>query len=214
MRNGAVIWLVLGGLVALAIKIRLSLDNWRKKSMTEAAKLLGFSRLCQGETLPVVMVPLLDSSRRKYFLILRGAMGGYEAAFFDLYIGAGDNWFYQSAVMVKNPDVIMPRFQLKPPDWAQVLRQRTCGAELKIPGREQDMRSLRLSGDNPSWTMQTFSRAAPQFLQKLRDGKWTIEGAHHSLVIYRWGKKIPAKKLQEHLEQAAQIAAETYALCC
>jgi hypothetical protein len=116
--------------------------------------------------------------------------------------------------MVKSPKVTMPKFQLKSPDWAQVLCQRTCGEELKIPGHEGDMRSLRLSGNNPLWMMHTLSRAAPRFFQKLRNGKWTIEGFQHALVIYRWRQKIPAKRLRGYLEQATEIAAEMYSLCC
>jgi len=31
--------------------------------------------------------------QNKYFVILRGEINGYEAGFFDLFIGAGKNWF-------------------------------------------------------------------------------------------------------------------------
>ena len=163
--------------------------------------------------MPVVLVPLINPIKNKYFVILRGEINGYEAGFFDLYIGAGKNWFYQSTVIVKNPQVTMPKFQLKPSDWSHVISQRTCGDELKVPGREKDMGSLRLSSEDPQWALQTFSKATPQFFQKLREGKWTIEGFQHSLVIYRWGQTISPRKLQEYVKQAAEIATEMYALC-
>jgi hypothetical protein len=215
MKTGTFIELISGGigLVILAIVIRLLLDNRRKAAITAAGKSFGFRRLGQGEVLPVVRVPLLDSPRTKFFLILRGAINGYDAAFFDLYCGSGDDWFYQSTVIVMNPLATVPKFQVKSPDWKQVLCQRTCGEKLKIPGREEDMRSLRLSGDDPLWTIRTFSRATPGFFQKLRKGRWTIEGFQHSLVVYRWGLKIKAKKLEDYVREASEIAAEMYSLC-
>ena len=94
-----------------------------------------------------------------------------------------------------------------------MINQRTCGDELKVPGREKDMGSLRLSSGDPQWAMQTFSKANPQFFQKLQKGKWTIEGFQHSLVIYRWGQTISPRKLQEYVKQAAEISTEMYALC-
>lgn len=212
MKNVVFIALLIG-LIVFTIVIRLSLDKWRRRAITEAGKSLGFHRLAQGEILPVVLVPLINPTHNKYFVILRGEINGYEAGFFDLFIGAGKNWFYQSTVILKNPQVMMPKFQLKPSDWSHVISQRTCGNELKIPGREKDMGSLRLSSDDSQWALQTFSQATPQFFQKLQKGKWTVEGLQHSLVIYRWGQTISPRKLQEYVRQAAEIAAETYSLC-
>ena len=212
MRNAFFISLLIG-LVLLAVIIRISWDKWRKRAVTEAGKKLGFRRLAQGETLPVVLVPLINPAKNKYFLILRGEINSYEAGFFDLFIGAGRDWFYQSTVILKNQQVTMPKFQLKPSDWSHVISQRTCGDELKIPGREKDLGSLRLSSDNPQWAVQTFAKAAPSFFQKLQKGKWTIEGFQHSLVIYRWGQTISARKFQEYVKQAADIATEMYTLC-
>ena len=107
----------------------------------------------------------------------------------------------------------MPKFQLKSSDWSHVISQRTCGDELKIPEHKKDMGSLRLSADDPQWASQTFSKANPQFFQKLQKGKWTVEGFQHSLVVYRWGQTISSRKLQEYVRQAAEIAMEMYALC-
>ena len=117
MKNGVVIALLIG-LIVLTILIILCWEKWRKKAITEAGKALGFHRLAQGEILPVVLVPLINPTKNKYFVILRGEINGYEAGFFDLFIGAGKNWFYQSTVIVKNPLVTMPKFQLKPSDWS------------------------------------------------------------------------------------------------
>ncbi len=199
--------------MALAVVFRFYLDHWRQKAMTTAGMLSGFHRLRKGETLPVVTVPLLESPAKKFLLIMRGALNGYEAAFLDLYCSAGSQWFYQSLVILNNPQVRMPKFQLKPPDWTVGLSQRTCGKELKIPGREEEMRSLRLSGDDPLWTTNTFSNADSLLFKKLRNFKWTIEGSQHSLVIYRWGQKVSARKLQDHLNQVAEIAEHMYSLC-
>jgi hypothetical protein len=190
--------------MVLAVVTRLKLDEWRKRAITETGESFGFRRLTQGEALPVVLVPLINSPNRKYLIILRGVLEGNAAAFFDLFCGAGKDWFYQSTVMISNPKVTMPRFQLRTPRWSRVLSQRTCGDALKIAGREEDMGPLRLSADDPQWARQTFSKATPQFFHKVHDGKWTVEGFQHSLVIYRWGEKIPARKLKEYLMQAAE----------
>ena len=212
MKNVVFIALLIG-LVLLAVVIRLSWDKWRKRAIIEAGKSIGFRHLTQGEILPVVLVPLINPSKNKYFVILRGEINGYEAGFFDLFIGAGKDWFYQSTVILKNPQITMPKFQLKPSDWSHVISQRTCGDELKIPGHEKDMGSLRLSSEDPQWALQTFSKATPQFFQKLQKGNLTIEGFQHSLVIYRWGQTISPRKLQEYVKQAAEIATEMYSLC-
>ena len=217
MKNGTTTNLVWCGAILICIVavvfIRLYWDKWRKNGIIEAGKSLGFHHLAQGEILPVVLVPLINPTHNKYFVILRGEINGYEAGFFDLFVGAGKDWFYQSTVILKNPQITMPKFQLKPSDWSHVISQRTCGDELKIPGREKDMGSLRLSADNPQWALQTFSRANPQFFQQLQKGKWTIEGFQHSLVIYRWGRTIYPRKLQEYVSKAAEIAREMYSLC-
>jgi hypothetical protein len=142
MKNVVFIALLIG-LIVLTIGIIVSWEKWRKRAIIEAGKSLGFHHLAQGEILPVVLVPLINPTKNKYFVILRGEINGYEAGFLDLYIGAGKNWFYQSTVIVKNPQVMMPKFQLKPSDWSHVISQRTCGDELKVPGREKDMGSLR-----------------------------------------------------------------------
>jgi hypothetical protein len=146
-------------------------------------------------------------------LILRGEINGYEAAFFDLFCSSGKVWFYQSTIIVNNPQVTMPKFQLKSRDWSKVINQRTCGEELKVTGCEKDMGSLRLSANDPQWALQTFSRATPEFFQKLRKGKWTIDGFQHSLVIYSWGRTIPPRKFQEYVRQTVEISAEMYSLC-
>jgi hypothetical protein len=199
-------------IMALAVMIRFSWDKWRKNGIIEAGKSLGFRHLAQTEKLPVELAALIhkDSS---YFLILAGELDGYEAGYFDLYISSGEDWFYQSAVMVKNPRVNMPLFQLKSSDWSRVIRQKTCGDELDVPGRGKDMGPLRLSSEYPQWAVQTFSKATPQFFQKLREGKWTIKGFQHSLYVYRWGKTIYPWKMREYVRQAGEIAAEMYSLC-
>ena len=71
-----------------------------------------------------------------------------------------------------------------------------------------DMASLRLSTDDPDWAVSIFSRAPSEFFQKLRNGTWTIEGLRHSMVVYRWGTRIPARKMQEYVREAGELAAE------
>lgn len=215
MKTEVVIYLVAGGIVLIALTI-IIIQYWtnrRKKALIEAGNSFGFRHLIQGESISVVLVPLIHRADRKYLLIMRGELNGYEAEFFDLYCSAGDDWFYQSTVMIKNPQVMMPMFQLKSSGWLKVITQRTCGEALKVPDREKDMNSLRLSSSDPQWALQTFAGATPQFFQKLREGKWTIEGYQHSLVIYIWGKKVSPKKLPEYARQAAEIADKMYSLC-
>ena len=84
---------------------------------------------------------------------------------------------------------------------------------MKVPGRENDMKSLRLSAKDPQWALQTFSKATPQFFQKLRKERFTIEGFQHSLFIYSWGRTIYPRKMREYVKQAADIATEMYSLC-
>jgi hypothetical protein len=199
-------------LMAAAVIVRFTWDKRRKNAVIRAGKSMGFRHLIPSENMPVVFVPLIHKDS-KYFLILAGELGGHEAGYFDLYISAGENWFYQSVVMVKNPRVNMPVFQLKPPDWSRTIRQRTCGDALPVPGREKDMGSLRLSSENPEWALRTFAGASPEFFQKLLKGKWTIEGFQGSLFVYRWGKTIYSRQMREYVRQAGEIAAEMYSLC-
>jgi len=209
--------IVLIGLIivmALAVVIRLRWDKWRKNGIIAVGKSLGFHHLVQGEKLQVVFVPLIDRADRKYILILFGELNGYKAAFFDLEVSAGKDHFYQSTVMVNNPLVTMPMFQLKSRAYMSVMiNQRTCGDALQVPGREKDMKSLKLSSKDSQWALQTFSKATPQFFQRLRKGKCTIEAFQHSLFIYSWGQTIYPRKMREYIRQAAEIAAEMYSLC-
>lgn len=198
--------------VALAIIIRMSWDKWRKNGIIEAGKSLGFRHLAQTEKLLLEPAVQIHKDSR-YFLILAGDLGGNEAGYFDLFISSGKDWFYQSVVLVRNPRVNMPVFQLKSPDWSRTITQKTCGDALELPGRKKDMGSLRLSSHDPQWAIETFSKATPQFFQKLREGKWTIEGFGHSLYVYHWGKTIYPWKMREYVKQAGEIAAEMVSLC-
>ncbi len=212
--NPKVIMVLIGCVIfmAIALFIRTSWDKWRKNTVIEAGKPLGFHHLTQAEKLQIAVVPLNEKGA-KYFLILTGNINGYEAAYFDLIISAGKAWFYQSTVMVVNSGVTIPMFQLKSRDWSHVISQRTCGDPLQVPGREKDMESLKLSSKNPQWALQTFSKATPQFFEKLRKGKWTIEGVNHSLFIYSWGRTIYPKKMRDYVREAGEIATEMYSLC-
>ncbi|HUN56465.1 MAG TPA: hypothetical protein VMU29_15025 [Smithella sp.] len=199
---------------AIIISISLLWQKRRKKGIIETGKSLGFRNLGAGEKMPVVFVPLIDRADRKYFIILRGLLNGYEAAYFDLVVQAGKDWFYQSVVMVKNPKVDIPMFQLKAKPWmTQSLTQKTCGEALEVPNREKDMGVLQLSSKDPQWAMQTISGASPQFFQKLQKGHWTIEGFQHSLFIYSWGRTIYPGEMRDFVREAGEIAQELYSLC-
>ena len=200
------------GLMVLSVVIRLLWDKRRKEAVVKAGGSFGFHHLAKGEVLPIALVPLIDRLKRNYLVILRGTVNGYSAGFFDLLCGAGKSWFYQSAVIIINPEITLPKFQILTAQWSVILNQKTCENAVKIPGRDKEMGPLRLSADDPQWAEQVFSKAAPQFFQKLREGKWTIEGLHHSLAIYRWGQQVPARKLQEFVKEAADIAREFYSL--
>lgn len=161
--------------------------------------------------MPIVLVPLIPRPNRTYFVILKGSLHDYEAAFFDLYCTSGKSWDYQSTVLVKGPGLTMPKFQLQTKQWSQAY-QRTCGEALKLPGREKDMASLRLSSEDPEWARKIFSVASPEFFEQVRKGRWTIEGFQGSIVIYRWGTRIPPRKLREYVQQAGELAARMFSL--
>jgi hypothetical protein len=200
------------GLMVVAVVLLSLWTSWRKRSITAAAQALGFRRLARGESLPVVLVPLIDRPNRTYPLILRGTLDGHDAAFFDLYYTSGKSWDYQSTVLVRSPTVTMPKFQLRTPRWLQ-WRQRTCGDPLDVPGRQADLGALRLSSDDPEWSRRTFVRAPAEFFRKVAAGTWTIEGLDHSLVVYRWGTRVPARKLREYVRQAGELAGQVFDLC-
>ena len=185
--------------------------HWRKRTIIEAGAIFGFCQLAMGESLKIVPVPLFDRPKCIYLIILRGFINGYEAAFFDLLTTNGADWNFQSTVMLRNPKVMMSRFQLQTIRWSQP-RQKTCGDALDIPGRSRDMASLRLSADDPDWARGMFSRGSTEFFQKLRSGKWTIEGLQDSLIIYRWGARIPARKLHQYVHQANELASYVFSL--
>jgi len=198
--------------VAFVVIIVVLWDKWRKKAIIEVGKSLGLHHLMEGEKLSYALVPLMNKDS-KFFVILLGYLNGYEAAYFDRVIAAGKDWFYQSTVMVKNPRVNIPMFQLKSRLYMmQNITQRTCGDALDVPGRKNDMGSLRLSAQDPQWAMERFSGANPQFFQKLQKGHWTIEGFQNSLFIYSWGRTIYPRKMRDFVREAGEIATEMYAL--
>ena len=200
------------GLMILAVVLLQFWSNWRRRSLSTAGAAFRFRRLTQGETLPIVLVPLIARPNRTYFVILQGRLNGYEAAFFDLYCTSGKSWDYQSTVLVKKPGLTMPKFQLQTKQWLQAY-QRTCGESLEVPGREENMASLRLSSEDPEWAREIFSTASPEFFEQVRKGKWTVEGFQNSIVIYRWGTRIAPRKLQEYVQQAGGLATGMLSLC-
>ena len=72
MKNGVFIAVLCGliGLIFITIAILQYWEKWRKRAIIEAGKSLGFHHLAQGEVLPVVLVPLVNTPHNKYFLIL------------------------------------------------------------------------------------------------------------------------------------------------
>jgi hypothetical protein len=207
-------WLFLGlAAMGIAIAIRFFFDKRRKRAITAAGETIGFHSVGPEETFPIVAVPLLNAPRRKFFIILRGRLDGYDAGYFDLSVRAGKTRFYQSTIVITNPRIMMPRVQLRAAVWRHTLNQRACNEKVVIDERENDMKSLRLSSDDPAWAHRTFAKAPSDLFDKMRRDKWTVEGLEHSLVLYRWGKTVSARNLQEFSRQSAQLAAAVFALC-
>jgi hypothetical protein len=209
-----VAWLLVGlGTMGTAIAIRIYFDKRRKRLVIAAGEAIGFRHVEPGEILPIVTVPLLNAPNRKYFVILRGTIDGLDAGYFDLSVRSGRSGFYQSTIVITNPTISMPRFQLRAADWMHTIKQRACNEKVVISERDDDMKSLRLSSDDPAWAHMRFSKAPSDLFEKMRNDKWTIEGLQHSLVIYRWGKTVSAHNLQEYTQRAAELATAVFALC-
>ena len=200
------------GAMTLTIVLVGSWLEWRRRAITEAGSRMGLSALPSGGTLTVPLVPLIDRPRRRYHVILPGIIHGREGAFFDLYVSSGEHWDLQSAVLLRDPGVAMPRFQLKRPRWSAISR-RTRGVKVTVRGREDDMHRLKLTSDDPDWARDTFSGASTRFFEKVRDGRWTIEGWNDALVIYRWGTRISVGRLEAYVREAAELGAEVFSLC-
>jgi hypothetical protein len=81
----------------------------------------------------VPLVPLIDRPRREYLVILAGVINGYRGAFFDLFIGSGEEWNLQSTVLLRAPGVTMPRFQ----PWARHTCSRAPSRFLENVRRER-----------------------------------------------------------------------------
>jgi hypothetical protein len=58
-----------------------------------------------------------------------------------------------------------------------------------------------------------FSRAHGGFLEKVRNGRWTVEGFGSALVIYRWGTRVRAGRLATYVDEAAELGVEIFKLC-
>src|ERR1051326_4738135 len=71
-------------------------NEWRNRTLMKAAGSFGFRRVARGESVPLALVPLIQRAGRTYSIILTGAVGGFEAVFFDLMTSSGKNWDYQS----------------------------------------------------------------------------------------------------------------------
>src|SRR5437660_3812102 len=90
------------GLMVLALGLVQLWTKWRKRSIVAAGKSIGLLPLPAGQSLQVVLVPLINRPNRTYFIILCGVVKGYQTAFFDLYCSSGKNWDYQSTLLFKN----------------------------------------------------------------------------------------------------------------
>jgi hypothetical protein len=108
--------------------------NWRKRGIEEAGARIGLTALAGGEKLIVPLVPLTDRRCCKYLVVLTGTINGYNGGFFDLFVGTGENWNLQSAVLLRDPRVRIPRFQLRTPQWSQMNQ--------RIPARDGRPRYL------------------------------------------------------------------------
>ena len=121
MKNGVSIVVMCGliGLILITIAILQFWEKWRKRAIIEAGKALGFQHLAQGETLPVVLVPLINPTKNKYFVILRGEINGYEAGYFDLFYWGGKKlgFYYSTIIRQRTGSITMSKLQLKPSDW-------------------------------------------------------------------------------------------------
>lgn len=200
------------GAMVLAVVLVKAWLNWRRRMLTEAGARIGLTALRAGEKLMVPLVPLIDRPGREYLVLLAGTINGYDGGFFELYVGSGNQWTLQSTVLLRDSSVQMPKFQLRTPKWWEMY-QRTRGVPVDLPGREHEMRGLRLTSDDPDWARGTFSRASSEFLEKARRGRWTIEGMGRALVVYQWGLRVSDRGFERYVQRASELGAEMFSLC-
>lgn len=198
---------LLGALAVTLISVS-SWLRWRRRAITRAAEALGFRPLAPGEKLAVVQVPIIQRANQTFFLILSGELGGYEAAYFELNHSSGKNWDLQSAVLLRSPDASVPRFQLQPKRFWQTSPRR-CAEAVDL-STCTGATGLELTADDPEWARETFERVPRELLARVRQGKWSIEGRHQSLVIYRLGTRIGPRKWKAYMTEAADLASEFF----
>jgi hypothetical protein len=196
------------GVLALTILLLKLWLSWRKRAITRVAQTLGFCRLEHGENFPVVLVPLVERRGQNFFLILKGRLHDYESAFFDLYHRTGKNWDFQSTVLVKDPGLDFPKFQLRPKTFLQTSPKR-CAFAVELPAVLAA--GLELSSEDPEWAQLIFAQVSPDFLRKVRRSKWSIEGRRGSLVLYRLGTRIAPRNWEKYVTDAGDLVVELFA---
>ncbi len=202
----------LAGAMALAIVLVGGWLNRRKRALVEAGRRMGLTALAPGEQLRVPVVPLLDRPRREYLVVLTGLINGRDGAFLDLFVGSGEQWDLQSTVLLQDPEAEMPRFQLRMPRRWQTY-PRTQGHRVHMDSPEGAMHRIELISDDAEWARSMFSPASGRFFERVQLGKWTIEGLGNAVVVYRWGTRVPVRRFEGYVEQAAALAAEVLSLC-
>ena len=207
--------LVAAGLIGAMILTVILVNGWmqrRRRVLLEAGAQIGLAALANGQRLIVPLVPLIDQPGAKYYAILSGHLNGSEVGFFDLFVTAGSQWNLQSTVLLRDLEVAMPMFQLRTSNWL-MLNQRIRGDPVNVPGREHEMRGLKLSSNDPDWAQKVFSHAPEEFLEKVRRGKWTIEGLEQSVIVYQWGTRVAPRRLETYIQQAAELGHNVLSIC-
>jgi hypothetical protein len=210
--NWILIPAILLGAMILAVLLVNGWMNRRRRELAEAGARIGLTHLAKGNKLIIPLVPLIGQANRKYHTILVGNFGGYDGAFFDLFVSTGKQWNLQSAILLEDLEAAMPMFQIRTPRWYMPY-QRVRGTPVDVPGRGNAMHGLKLTSSNPDWARESFSRISVEFLEKIRGGKWTIEGLGHSVVVYRWGTRIAPRLLESYVRQATALGSEMLVLC-
>ena len=206
---------VFGGLLVLmAITVVLVQGrlNRRKRKIIEAGRGIGLMHPLASQPLQLPFVPLIHKPGNKFLVTLAVQVGGRSTGFFDMTVSAGKDWFVQSAVVVVDPGADMRCFQLARPHLTNI-SQRRANEDVELPGREQSLDHLKFTTDDPAWAANTFAEAPDAYFERVREGRWTVEGLAHSVVVYRWGSKIAPAHLSEFVEDAVGLAGETLALC-
>jgi hypothetical protein len=149
--------------------------------------------------------------------IMSGAAAGFKTTLFDYSytVGGGkSSRTYTQTVAAFSQGRPLPRFEMRPEGFVDRIADAVVHKDIDFESHPNFSRCYLLRGPEQEKIRELFTPAVLTFLEGLpTEGKWHIEGAGTTLILYRSDFTVSAERVRAFLDETSAIA-RTFVSSC